>query len=81
MEQRVLDNARYMWSRYVEKNRREVEERSEQLKEISNLAALIAGFALIAFFEFSIDDDTPNSLFICFGIMTSLTVISEININ
>jgi calcium release-activated calcium channel protein 1 len=43
MEQRALDNARVLWDRYVENNRRAVEERSEQLKGVSDLAALIAG--------------------------------------
>lgn len=75
MEQRVLDNARCMWSRFVEKNRRAVEERSEQLKSISNLAALIAGFALIAFLEFSVDiQSTANALVMSFGLTTALTV-------
>ena len=45
LEQRCLDNGRWIWSRFVEKNRRDVEEKAEQLKTISNLSALIAGFA------------------------------------
>ncbi|GMH34123.1 hypothetical protein BSKO_01957 [Bryopsis sp. KO-2023] len=80
MEQRVLDNARLMWSRFVEKNRRAVEERAEQLKSISNLAALISGFALIAFLEFSVDiQNTPRGLVLGFGLMTALTVGLMIN--
>ena len=75
MEQRVLDNARFLWSRVVEKNRREVEERAEQLKAVSNLAALIAGFALIAFLEFSIEpEEEARGLVIGFGLTTALTV-------
>lgn len=50
-----MDNARVLWERYREKNRREIEERSEQLRSMENLAALIAGFAVISFFEFSVD--------------------------
>ncbi|CAD7703857.1 unnamed protein product [Ostreobium quekettii] len=79
MEQRVLDNARFVWSRAVEKNRREVEERAEQLKGISNLAALIGGFALIAFLEFGVDDDTPVGLVVGFGLTTALTVGLMVN--
>lgn len=75
IEQRVLDNSRYMWARYVEKNRRAVEERAEQLKSISNLAALIAGFALIAFLEFTVDVGNISGLLVAvFGAATSCTV-------
>ena len=56
VEQRVLENARWIWLRYAEKNRRDVEEKSEQLKSISNLSALIAGFAVVAFVEFQFHD-------------------------
>eukprot|EP00210_Caulerpa_lentillifera_P002186 g2100.t1 len=80
MEQRVLDNARLMWDRSVEKNRRAVEERAEQLKEVSNISALIAGFALIAFLEFSFDlDEIPNTLVYGFGLTTALTVGLMVN--
>jgi calcium release-activated calcium channel protein 1 len=51
VEQRALDNARVLWARILERNRRDVEEKSEQLKAISTLAALIAGFALSAFLQ------------------------------
>jgi calcium release-activated calcium channel protein 1 len=54
VEQRVLENARWIWLRYAEKNRRDVEEKSEQLKSISNLSALIAGFAVVAFVELQV---------------------------
>lgn len=53
--QRHVDNARVLWERYREKNRREIEERSEQLKSMANLTALVAGFAIVAFFEFQVD--------------------------
>ena len=52
MAQRNVDNARVLWARNREKNRREVEERSEQLRSMENLTALVAGFAVISFFEF-----------------------------
>jgi hypothetical protein len=51
MEQRALDNARQLWLRFVEKNRRDVEERAEQLKGFSNLAALVAGFVMISYLQ------------------------------
>lgn len=53
MEQRALDNARVLWARFVEKNRRDVEERAEQLKGFSNLAALVAGFVMISYLQVS----------------------------
>ena len=46
-----LDNARVLWARFVEKNRRDVEERAEQLKGFSNLAALVAGFVMISYLQ------------------------------
>jgi len=51
VEQRHLDNARALWARVVERNRRGVEEKSEQLKALANMAALIAGFSLAAFMQ------------------------------
>ena len=57
VKQRTLDNARVVWNRYVEKNRRDVEEKSEQLKSISNLSALIAGFAVVSLVELNFTND------------------------
>lgn len=51
IEQKVLSNAVVLWERYAEHNRRFVEERSEQLKSFANLAALITGFAIVAFLQ------------------------------
>ncbi len=51
LQQRALDNARVLWARFVEKNRRDVEERAEQLKGFSNLAALVAGFVMISYLQ------------------------------
>ena len=46
--------------RFVEKNRRDVEEKSEQLKAISNLAALFAGFAVVTLTQFNFNyTDNP----------------------
>ena len=41
--------------RFVEKNRRDVEEKSEQLKAVSNLAALFAGFGVVCLTQFQVE--------------------------
>lgn len=80
LEQRELENARYLWNRCVEKNRRDVEERSEQLKAISNLSALIAGFALVSFLQFDFHPDAASEgVQLAFGLTTALTVLLEGN--
>lgn len=45
LEQRGVAHARRLWARYRESNRRDVEERTEQLRSFSTLSAYIAGFA------------------------------------
>ena len=79
LEQRSLDNARVLWGRFMEKNRRDVEERAEQLKSLGNLAALVAGFAVVAFLEFGETQDfTENpTLTLSFGITAALVVRSS----
>lgn len=76
IEQRHLENARVLWARIVERNRRDVEEKSEQLKAISTLAALISGFALSAFLQFDFCDfqDSTGAALPLFGISLALTV-------
>ncbi|CAL5229850.1 g13259 [Coccomyxa viridis] len=75
LEQRALDNARVLWARFVEKNRRDVEERAEQLKGFSNLAALVAGFVMISYLQFGFDSSTQNpSVLIGFGLTTAVVV-------
>jgi hypothetical protein len=53
-----------------------VEEKSEQLKAISTLAALISGFALSAFLQFDFGDfvDTSGAVLPLFGVTMALTV-------
>lgn len=65
-----------LWARVVEKNRRDVEEKSEQLKAISTLAALISGFALTAFLQFDFKEfsDTTGAVYPLFGVTMALTV-------
>ena len=79
MEQRVLENARWIWTRNVEKNRRDVEEKSEQLKSLSNLAALIAGFALasitqVSYFQSEYIPPIPEPLIGAYAATTAVTV-------
>lgn len=76
VEQRHLDNVRALWARTVEKNRRDVEEKAEQLKAISTLAALVSGFALSAFLQFDFGDyvDTSGAVLPLFGVTMALTV-------
>jgi hypothetical protein len=79
IEQRHLENARVLWARILERNRRDVEEKSEQLKAISTLAALISGFALTAFLQFDFCDyhDTTGAALPVFGTSLALTVSSS----
>ena len=71
----TLDNARAIWDRCVETNRRDIEERAEQLKSISNLAALVAGFAMISFLQFQFQvTDASQAITMGFGISTALVV-------
>ncbi|KIZ05020.1 hypothetical protein MNEG_2934 [Monoraphidium neglectum] len=73
---RHLDNARVLWARVFERNRRDVEEKSEQLKALGNMAALIAGFSLAAFMQFDWTGfvDTTGALLPLFGLTMALTV-------
>ena len=74
----TLDNARAIWDRCVETNRRDIEERAEQLKSISNLAALVAGFAMISFLQFQFQvTDASQAITMGFGISTALVVSSR----
>mmetsp|Transcript_43813 Transcript_43813/g.78298 ORF Transcript_43813/g.78298 Transcript_43813/m.78298 type:complete len:384 (-) Transcript_43813:112-1263(-) len=80
VRQRALDNGRVLWQRFVEKNRRAVEERSEQLKSISDLSALIAGFSVIGFLEFQFDPLEHDQFVVgFFGFFTALTVVLMVN--
>jgi len=84
VEQRVLENARWIWNRYVEKNRRDVEEKGEQLRTTSNLSALIAGFVVVALVEFQFSEpaEVPRqseALIGAYAAATTCTVILMLN--
>ena len=70
MRQRSLENER----RSIDDARRSVDEKSQQLKAISHLSALIAGFAMITLVEIQIDDDLDGWLTAIFGGTTAVVI-------
>eukprot|EP00850_Spirogloea_muscicola_P013844 SM000096S24873 [mRNA] locus=s96:211191:213321:- [translate_table: standard] len=74
LDQRNVENARTLWLRFVEKNRRDVEEKSEQLKAILNLSALFAGFATVTLTQFNLAPPPANplGLIIMYGVLTAI---------
>nr|ADE77601.1 unknown [Picea sitchensis] len=53
MKQRKVGNSRYLWNRFSERNRRDVEEKSEQLRSISWLSGLVTSFTMTSPIEFT----------------------------
>eukprot|EP00658_Telonema_sp_P-2_P034334 TRINITY_DN25070_c0_g1_i2.p1 TRINITY_DN25070_c0_g1~~TRINITY_DN25070_c0_g1_i2.p1 ORF type:complete len:333 (-),score=81.54 TRINITY_DN25070_c0_g1_i2:275-1273(-) len=51
-----------------------VEEKTQQLKAISNLSALIAGFAMVSLVELTVPDDINSGVLMLFGLATALVV-------
>eukprot|EP00616_Rhizochromulina_sp_CCMP1243_P003722 CAMPEP_0118965562 /NCGR_PEP_ID=MMETSP1173-20130426/3101_1 /TAXON_ID=1034831 /ORGANISM="Rhizochromulina marina cf, Strain CCMP1243" /LENGTH=262 /DNA_ID=CAMNT_0006914207 /DNA_START=282 /DNA_END=1066 /DNA_ORIENTATION=+ len=60
---RRIDDSR----RKIDDARRSVDEKAEQLKAISHLSALIAGFAMIVMVEIQLPDDLHLGLLVIFG--------------
>ena len=59
----------------IDDARRLVDKKSEQLKSIAEIAALIGGFAMVVLVETSIDDTkTSSTLLFIFGLFTALVV-------
>ncbi len=53
------------------------DERGEQLKTMTNLSALMAGFAMASFLQFGFEDKTVSvGVLVGFGITTSVVVRS-----
>jgi hypothetical protein len=51
------------------------DERGEQLKNMTNLSALMAGFAMASFLQFNFDDSRVSTgVLFCFGLTTSVVV-------
>ena len=63
-----------MIQRKINNLRREMDEKTTQLKAISSLAALVAGFDIVVLVELSIPDDIPEVLLVLMGSTTALTV-------
>ena len=60
--------------------RRDTEERAEQLKGISNLSALMAGFVLVSLLNFSFDPNQGSQgVQLAFGLTIALCVALEAN--
>ncbi|GFR39928.1 hypothetical protein Agub_g4, partial [Astrephomene gubernaculifera] len=80
IQQAHVDNARAIWMRFVNRNRTEVQEKTEQLKALSGLAALLAGFALVSFleFQFTVEENYKHGLLPLFALTTSITVGVEV---
>ncbi|GLI70048.1 hypothetical protein VaNZ11_014816 [Volvox africanus] len=80
IQQAHVDNARALWQRFVNRNRAEVQEKAEQLKALSALAALLAGFALVSFleFQFVVNTDYNRALLPLLALTTSVTVGVEV---
>lgn len=70
MEQRARDNAH----RRLEVLWRAVDLKVQQLKAISNLSALIAGFSMVVLVEASIPATTHEALIALFGCTTAVVV-------
>eukprot|EP00958_Prasinococcus_capsulatus_P012064 scaffold1202_cov384-Prasinococcus_capsulatus_cf.AAC.8 len=69
---RNLENARYLWLRFADRTRRDLEEKGELLRSLSYQSALFAGFAVIAYVEFAIDvNNVSHVIIVGFAITTS----------
>ncbi|CAI5508919.1 unnamed protein product, partial [Closterium sp. Naga37s-1] len=76
IDQMNLENARVLWLRFVEKNRRDVEEKTEQLKAISSISALFGLCATVTLTQLSLDKDgeptAPTGLIALYALTTAL---------
>ena len=71
-----------MHQRWLDNLRREVDEKVQQLATLSNLSALLAGFAIVALVELSIPEETAVGVVIalacCTAIVVTATVLSMV---
>ena len=70
MNQRSIENPR----RAIDDCRRAIDEKASQLKAISHLSALIAGFAMVVIVEVQIDPGLNTVLLCIFGFTTAVVV-------
>ncbi|GJP56076.1 hypothetical protein CLOM_g15139 [Closterium sp. NIES-68] len=61
IDQMNLENSRVLWLRFLEKNRRDVEEKTEQLKAISSISALFGLCATVTLTQLSLDKEGEPS--------------------
>mmetsp|Transcript_21616 Transcript_21616/g.27635 ORF Transcript_21616/g.27635 Transcript_21616/m.27635 type:complete len:283 (-) Transcript_21616:255-1103(-) len=61
--------------RTLENTRRDIDEKTEQLRSISSLAALVAGFDVVVLIELDIPNGTPEVLLAFLGLTSALTVV------
>lgn len=81
IRQRRVDNSRYLWGRFTELNRRDVEEKSEQLRSFCWMTALITSFTFTVPVEFNFGFVPTARLVayaICAAIVPCLMTISTI---
>mmetsp|Transcript_12200 Transcript_12200/g.15818 ORF Transcript_12200/g.15818 Transcript_12200/m.15818 type:complete len:255 (-) Transcript_12200:166-930(-) len=70
LTQRSIDNER----RRIDDARRSVDEKSQQLKAVSHLSALVAGFAMVVMVELNIPEDLNMVLLVMFGTTAALVI-------
>lgn len=66
-------NLEILW-RIKDENRRSLDEKAEQLKAVSEISALIAGFAMVTFVEVDIPDNLSESLLCISGMVTAVVI-------
>lgn len=74
-EWRATDLEREKRLRKLENERRITDARSEQLSAISNLSALLGGFAVVAMVEINLPDTIDDILLAFFGCVSALVVV------
>ncbi|GJP56077.1 hypothetical protein CLOM_g15139 [Closterium sp. NIES-68] len=76
IDQMNLENSRVLWLRFLEKNRRDVEEKTEQLKAISSISALFGLCATVTLTQLSLDKEgepsAPTGLIALYALTTAL---------
>jgi len=67
-----------LMQRDLDNRRREIDEKNEQLRQLANVAAIIAGFSLTALVQISYPPDVPEVLLALLGLTTSFTVCTMV---
>eukprot|EP00850_Spirogloea_muscicola_P017712 SM000155S01641 [mRNA] locus=s155:20255:22700:- [translate_table: standard] len=72
MQQRRVDNSYYLWLRLKELNRRDVEEKSEDLRSLSWITGLLTAFTMTTVVEFTYSTRPPVSLLTIYAATSAL---------